>query len=212
MSEIALNGRFLGLPITGVNRYAQEVWARLPKDQARAIEPSAPLSGLRALLWEQTVLPIKIHDDEILLSLTNLGPLSVSRQILVIHDVAVLDHPEWFPVGFAKAFQVLLPLLAKRVAICVTDSEFSRRRIMERLRLDAEAVRCIYPGCSLNFVHSNTGSERKPYVLAYDFANPRKNFGRLLEAWSQVRREMPEYTLKVFGPTQSYAGILCLTP
>lgn len=203
MSEIVLNGRFLGLPLTGVNRYAQEVWARLPSERARAIEPGAPLSGWKAFLWEQSVLPLKMQRGETLLSLTNLGPVSVRRQILVIHDVSPLDHPEWTSRSFAKTFQVLLPLLSKRVAVCVTDSEFSKKRIVERLRLDANAVKCIYPGCSSSFLNMGVNPEKKPYILAYDFTNPRKNFGRLLQAWSEVRREMPDYTLKVFGPARS---------
>jgi glycosyltransferase involved in cell wall biosynthesis len=207
MEEFAVNGRFLGLPYSGVNRYAREVWARLPKSQARAIEPRARLSSWRALVWEQTALPMRMHKEEVLLSLTNLGPLSVHRQVLVVHDVAPLDHPEWFPVGFRKAFAVVLPLLAKRVAACVTDSEFSRQRMVEKLGLDAGSVTCIYPGCGSQFYNPNKNQVKEPYVLAYGVDDPRKNLGRLLEAWTKVRREVPGYTLKLFGSNRFWADM-----
>ncbi len=204
MEPIAVNGRFLRLPLSGVHRYAREVWSRLPKDQARVIEPRVPLSGLEALVWEQTALPFRVKGSEILLSLTNLGPLALRRQILVVHDVAVIDHPEWFPDGPRRAFEILQPLLARRVEACVTDSEFSRSRIVERFGLTPESVICIYPGCSTAFMSAPTKQNKEPFVLAYGIDDPRKNLDRLLDAWTVVRRIMPDYTLRLFGRNQRW--------
>lgn len=204
MKEFAVNGRFLGLPYSGVNRYAREVWARLPENQTRAIEPRIPLSGWKALVWEQMALPLRLHKGEVLLSFTNLGPLAVHRQILVVHDVAPLDHPEWFPFGFRSMFEAILPPLVERIAVRVTDSEFSRRRIIERLGVEPDSVVCIYPGCGTEFYERSQNHVKEPYVLAYGVDDPRKNVGRLLEAWAKVKREMPEYTLKFFGSNHSW--------
>ena len=196
---IAVNGRFLALPISGIERYAREVWSRLSEEEARVIEPKVALPSWRGLVWEQTALPMRLQRNEVLLSLTNLGPLAVRRQLLVIHDVAVFDHPEWFSTAVKRTYEALLPVLAKRVAVCVTDSEFSRQRIVERLGIDEDLVKCIYPGCASGFRNRIEGLERSPYVLAYGADDPRKNFRRLLEAWTEVRRQLPGYTLKVFG-------------
>lgn len=207
MAKIAVNGRFRGLSITGIERYAREIWNRFPTEGVRLIEPRNSLSGWRGILWEQTVLPSKVRKQETLLSLTNLGPISKKRQVLVLHDVAVLDHPEWFSAKVKWTYQMLLPVLAKTVEVIVTDSEFSRQRIVERLGLNENRVIRIYPGCGSNFKVETELTRKEHYVLAYGADDPRKNFGRLLQAWGSVRREFPDYTLKIFGrPTQLFAN------
>lgn len=207
MTRVAVNGRFLGLKITGVERYAREVWSRFPKEESRIIEPRAALMGWRGILWEQAALPHMIRKDELLLSLTNLGPLSKRRQVLVVHDLATLDHPEWFSVGVRETYDVLLPRLVRRVDAIVTVSEFSRQRVIERLSVPEDRVVRIYPGCGSGFHADGKLATKAPYVLAYGSDDPRKNFSRLLNAWTILRREFPDLTLKVFGrPTRLFAN------
>jgi hypothetical protein len=84
--------------LTGVQRYAQRLCARFG-DGIETVQPSRPLQGMGGRLWEQAVLPI-LAGRRLLWSPTNTGPLK-RHQVLTVHDVASIDHPEWFDAKFA---------------------------------------------------------------------------------------------------------------
>jgi len=83
---IVVNSRILTYPITGVQRYLLELLQRMPSDRIQQISPQHPLSGARAHLWEQTVLPLRTR-GRLLWSPSNTGPLAVSRQVVTIHEI-----------------------------------------------------------------------------------------------------------------------------
>ena len=111
---ISINTRILSYPITGVQRYLLELLSRIPSDHLRQIAPHHPRSGIRAHLWEQTALPLRTR-GRLLWSPSNTGPLAVSRQVVTIHDVVPMDHPEWLNPRFAAWYRFLTPKLARRV-------------------------------------------------------------------------------------------------
>ena len=81
-----VNTRILSYPTTGVQRYLLELLQRMPAGDIRQIAPEHPLSGARAHLWEQTVLPLRTR-GHLLWSPSNTGPLAVSRQVVTIHEL-----------------------------------------------------------------------------------------------------------------------------
>ncbi len=81
-----INTRILSHSITGVQRYLLELLQRMPAGGIRQVAPEHPLSGARAHLWEQTVLPLR-PQGHLLWSPSNTGPLAVSRQVVTIHDL-----------------------------------------------------------------------------------------------------------------------------
>jgi hypothetical protein len=99
-SEIVVNGRFQGRPFTGVERYASEV-LRCLGPGIKTIRPTNAASGLRGHAWEQFLLPRKLEENQLLWSPANTGPLAVRNQVVTIHDLSVLDHPEWFAARFS---------------------------------------------------------------------------------------------------------------
>src|SRR5690349_2550490 len=103
--RIALNARYQGRVMTGVERYASEITQRLPIDLT-SLAPSRNLQGMRGHVWEQTLLPLKFHGD-LLWSPCNTGPIAVRRQVVTIHDCAFLDHPEHFSRAFAEWYRWL---------------------------------------------------------------------------------------------------------
>ena len=76
-----INTRILSYPITGVQRYLLELLQRMPTGGIQQIAPQHPLSGARAHLWEQTVLPLRAR-GQLLWSPSNTRPLAVSRQVV----------------------------------------------------------------------------------------------------------------------------------
>ncbi len=191
-SGIAINGRFQGRRVTGVERYASEV-LRCLGPQTRVIKPRQTMTGLQGHLWEQFVLPKELGKDEYLWSPANTGPLAVASQTVTIHDLSVLDHPEWFTARFRLWYLFLLPRLARRASSILTVSEHSRRSILKRFGLPEEKVSVVPDGVNLRHFHPcDPGPARAKYDLRRDYIlfvgsiDPRKNLERLLQAWARL--------------------------
>jgi len=196
-----VNTRILSHPLTGVQRYLLELLQRMPSDQMHQIAPRRPLSGARAHLWEQTVLPLQTH-GQLLWSPSNTGPLAVSRQVATIHDVVPIDHPEWLNPRFAAWYRFLTPKLARRVARVITVSEFTKSRLLETTGVSDDKVIVVPLGVDARFVPQvreqvesaihKLGLPTSLYVLSLGSLEPRKNLGRLLRAWEVIYRRLPE--------------------
>ena len=88
--EPCVNLRTLGYGITGVQRYLLSLLPHMP-GELKSVKPSQALQGIKGHLWEQFYLPTQLR-NRLLWSPGNTGPLSVSRQVLTLHDAASLDH------------------------------------------------------------------------------------------------------------------------
>ncbi len=190
--QIAINGRYLGRRVTGVERYAREVVSRLG-GEVRLVKPRRPASGLRGHMWEQAVLPRSVQKGELLWSPANSGPMSLSGQVVTIHDASVLEHPEWFSADYALWYRVMLPALARRARHVLTVSEHSRKAIMRKLRVPAHNITAVPNGVDpFLFRPQERGGVLKKYglsdryVLYVGSIDPRKNLGRLLQAWDRA--------------------------
>jgi glycosyltransferase involved in cell wall biosynthesis len=191
-----------------VERYTQEVVSRL-KDRVRLLAPRWSLEGAAGHLWEQARLPSLLRKDEILWSPANTGPLSVSSQVITLHDASFIDHPEWFEAGFSAWYGFLLPRLLHRVPIILTDSIFSKIRILEGFRISEQRVKVIPGGVNLNIFKPALKEEQervclkfrlqKPFVLAVGSLNKRKNLLRLVEAWGLMGPSLRDADLVVVG-------------
>ena len=209
MSRVFINARFRARPVTGVERFAIEVSSRINGSkglEASEIAPATPLAGLKGHAWEQLILPRRITPDGILFSPCNSGPISVKRQLVVIHDAAVWDCPEGFSGSFRHLYQQLLPRLAKRARAVATVSEFSRKQLAPRLGLPEEDILVLGNAVSSAFspgAHSGNPGEN-PSLLCVGSMDPRKNLNRLINAWLALKNagRLPENaSLKLIGGT-----------
>jgi glycosyltransferase involved in cell wall biosynthesis len=206
---IVANARLLLQPRTGQPRYFEEVRRRLTMPMV-TVAPSRLLPAVRAHAWEQLVLPAKVR-GQLLWSPGNTGPLATAAQVVTIHDVAMLEHPEWFSPLFASWYRHLIPRLVKRVAHVMTVSEFSKGEIVERCGIPPEKVTVAPCAVDGSWLRSHDGGSSKsaaralrldrPYVLAVGSVQPRKNLARLIEAWSVLGSLTNELELIVAGGT-----------
>jgi len=209
MTRVLINARFRHRPITGVERFAIEVSSRLasnPALEVGEVMPGKPLAGLKGHAWEQFVLPRRIPRHTVLFSPCNTGPLAVRRQLVVIHDAAVWDHPEGFSASFGHLYRQLLPRLAKRAALVATVSEYSRKQLAPRLGLPEEKILVLGNAVSEAFSPgSETASiDAPPSLLCVGSMDPRKNLKRLVQAWLDLKaaRRLPDKaTLRLVGGT-----------
>jgi len=198
-TDILVNARSLTAGITGVQRYTDELCKRLD-GRIERVTPGRPMHGPMGHLWEQLFLP-RLAAGRVLWSPANAGPVSLERQVVTFHDIAVLDHPEWFGKRFAAWYRWLVPRLARRVKRIVAVSEFTKTRLVSSLGIDASKIAVISNGVDECFRHASRIEfcelrrrlpvPRSAYVLSVGSLEPRKNMARLLEAWSRCVDHIP---------------------
>lgn len=213
--DMAVNTRTLASKLTGVQRYTSEIVKRLGT-RIEHIAPQSALDGIAGHAWEQFVLPTLLR-GRLLWSPGNTGPLMVSRQVVTVHDVVPLDHPEWLNPRFAGWYRFLLPRLLPRVRRMITVSEFSKARILEHVWVDPARIVVIPNGVDSRFrphkdqehLHliKRLGIPSRHYVLSLGSLEPRKNLGRLLKAWELLCEEVPEDVWLVVAGAKGKAQI-----
>jgi glycosyltransferase involved in cell wall biosynthesis len=204
--RVHVNGRYLVQRLTGQQRYAQEIVARLA-ERMDVIRPPGGAKGVRGHLWEQMSLPGRVNGG-LLWSPSTTGPLRVTRQVVTIHDCAFFDQAQCFSRAFAAWYQFLIPRLARAARRIITVSEFSKRRIVELCRVGDEKVVVVASGVGEQFrehsveeveeVKRRLGLPRR-YVLCVGSLEPRKNLPRLLEAWRLVQPKLDGISLVLVG-------------
>jgi glycosyltransferase involved in cell wall biosynthesis len=195
---VAINARAaVRRQIGGVERVAREMARRLPAlrpDRYRVIEPPPALAHRAGHAWEQALLPILTRRDELLYSPANLAPVAGRRNVVTIHDVAALRHPEWYGRAYVAWQRRALPAIARRARLVITPSEFSKRELVEMLGADPARIAVVPNGVDERFtpaadpeaVLAAHGLDR-PYVLALGSRITRKNLGALEEAAQRLR-------------------------
>lgn len=196
---IAVNTRVLAHRVTGVERYTLELLQRFG-DSVERIAPQSAIGGIKGHAWEQMVLPRKL-EGQLLWSPANTGPLAVKNQVVTIHDVVPLEHPEWLNPRFAAWYRFLMPRLARRVRKVITVSNYSRDRLVALTGIPREKVAVIANGVDPRFfnisqeqiIAARNGLNLPPgrYVLSLGSVEPRKNLPRLIEAWTRIANRIP---------------------
>ncbi|HEV7177359.1 MAG TPA: glycosyltransferase family 1 protein [Solirubrobacteraceae bacterium] len=196
---VAINARAaVRAEIGGVERLAREMARRLPAlrpDRYRVIRPPSGLAHRAGHAWEQAVLPALAARAAALYSPANLAPVRYRRNVIVIHDVAALRHPEAYSRPYVEYQRRLLPRLARDASAVITVSEFSRAEVIEALGAAPERVTVVPEGVDERFFaepdprpaaerHGLTG----PYALAVGTMSARKN----LQALDQAARSLRE--------------------
>jgi len=102
-------------------------------------------------------------------------PLTLRRitkkQIAIIHDLIPLKYPSHFPAGIRGNINIFLNKLALRnYDLIITDSETSKKDIINILHIDEKKIKVIYPCLSKTFSNSEfriQNSESKNKILNY---------------------------------------------
>jgi glycosyltransferase involved in cell wall biosynthesis len=210
---VAINGRAaVRAQVGGVERFARQMVIRLPAlrpERYRVIRPPGPLAHRAGHVWEQAALPVEARRSRLIYSPANLAPVASTRNIVVIHDVAALRHPEAYSRIYVAYQRAMLPLLVRRARMVLTVSEFSRAELIDVLGASSERLRVIPEGVDEQFA-AGADPERvaarygltRPYVLVVATESERKNLGVL----SQAGRELAEQGIELVlaGSGRSY--------
>ncbi len=204
--NIIVNARFLTQQITGVQRHALEMSRQL-KILRPEIEFVAPdniihhhmaqllqvkiVGRLRGHAWEQISLPryVRKRPLTILLNLANTAPLFLKNEIVTIHDTGFIVQPQWYSRRFYYYYRFLLPRLTGSSLKIITDSQFAKNEIVERLNIDPDKIEVIPCGLPEIFINPQARtSENKygQYILVVASLDPRKNLERVIQAFTSL--------------------------
>jgi glycosyltransferase involved in cell wall biosynthesis len=213
--DVIVNGRSLGRRLTGVERFTVQLLRHL-KGRVRIVQPPMWLAGPVGHAWEQLYLPLMVGRAAILLSPANTGPVSISRQVVTIHDLSPLDHPQWFRPAFARLYQALLPRLVARSLAVIVPSRFTRQRLLAYPWARPQTIFVVPAGVDHAFFYPRSPAEvhairlrhelSGEYFLAVGSLQPRKNLTALLAAWKLLAAGWPQLSLVLVGASAPHFG------
>ena len=204
--RVYVNEAFRPQRVSGQQRYAHEISARLPPEFVH-VAPGTfwSRSSIRTWLWTLTILPLRTWRG-VLISMTARSPWYHPRHVLVVHDLFVIDHPEWFSRSYYWTHAPLLrfQLRTARALIAVSAP------VAEQVQgLGARAVAVAPNAPSTVFVRDASDAEevlhrhglaRDHYLLVVGNLEPRKNLSRLAAAYGMLAaEERSELPLVVVG-------------
>ena len=205
--SVVINGRFLTQKMTGVHRYAYEMCCALKRAGLSflVVAPDKVLPDydicfdletcgkFSSHFWEQIELPLflnKHYKNHLLVSFTGIGSIFYKKIICTIHDISFLVHPEWFSKSYYYLYKWLTPISAKKALKLITVSEFSKKELVEKLKIPKEKIIVIYNAVTAKLSSNTTKTnDRGNYILTVSSLDPRKNFKRLIQAYSLIENQ-----------------------
>jgi glycosyltransferase involved in cell wall biosynthesis len=156
-------------------------------------------------MWEQLVLPYLPGPQGLLWNPCNFAPVFSRRQIVTIHDIAPIDHPEWFRPAYRWWFEVSARLFVRRALAVTAVSTFTKRRLEDVFGVEPSRITVIPNGNSLT--SRAAGPEtiahgEHPYVLAIGANDPRKNIAAIQAAAALLRDAGHRIGVRVVGTSR----------
>lgn len=184
---IVVNHSWQGQRTTGQQRYAQEIASRLVKEPDVVARPATARDS-RILAWlSAQTLAVPRGRQEWLLTLTSRGPLWHSKHVLTIHDHFVLTNPEWYSRKYVATHA---PVLKAQLAGARGIVFVSRTTQQRHWELFGDATPSVV---APNGVEPSSGQHvagsiqiDRPFLLAVGSKDPRKNIGRLVQAYEAL--------------------------
>lgn len=156
----------------------------------------------RRILWDQALLPFAASRSgaELLHCASGTVPLLTKMPVVAtIHDVAWI-HAQHHARAYARWYFGAFSLARlRRCKAVVTDSEFSRKELLEVCALDPERVAVVAPGVAADFGQIERAPDRRT-ILAVGTVEPRKNLAALIA----LVPKLPRARLVCVGPSTPY--------
>ena len=216
-------------PLTGVVQYTHELLKILPQlghrwtlyshkpllqvlpefENARYIITGKTKNYMKPVLWSQSILPLKIHQDKLdaFWSPRNRLPLLGNKNlpmIVTVHDLVYKLFPDTVTKGSYFLESFLLPPSVKRAKKIITVSHTTARDLHRLLAIPHEKIAVAYPGIRALCNDVSSSLEHyginKKYILFIGTQEPRKNLSRLLVAYRALPEILKtEFTLVLIG-------------
>jgi alpha-1,3-rhamnosyl/mannosyltransferase len=206
--------------VTGRHAFVLYGPAALPAAITARIAPLQPVvrvvRGGGGTSWEQLTLRSAAARDglDLFFAPAYTAPVSLSCPVAVtIHDLSFFAHPEWFGWREGLRRRLLTRLAARRAAVVLTDTEFSRAEIQAHLGLPAQRIQVVALGAGAPAClaaapspagHPPQASAREPLVLYVGSVFNRRRVPDLISAFRLVLDSVPEARLDIIGENRTY--------
>lgn len=198
---------------TGVGRYIQALIGAF-RDSHGVDLALYPARGPR-LVGPQLVMPLRMRRDGVQLvhGPANSLPLLTFGLpgAVTIHDLAIYDHPDWFPAGQWFATRVVVPTSIRRARAVICPSTATLQAILRHFDVDPQRCRVIPHGVETEFSLPVSTAVRAKltaryalpdrYLLQVGTVQPRKNYVTSLRALARipVEQRIPLLVVGGFG-------------
>jgi glycosyltransferase involved in cell wall biosynthesis len=184
----------------GWGRYTRELLAALMRRGDLDILPLTTGWPGPEIGWEQVVLPRilrregagLVHAPNCFLPLKRPCP-----GVVTIHDLAWEEYPDDFAWTTGWKYRTLVPRAARSAERVICVSEFTRDDVVRRYGVDEDSIRVIGEAPSLAV--GDAAPPPGPYILAVGDLRRKKNFGRLVAAFTILRDDGLEHRLVIAG-------------
>jgi len=209
VKKICINGKFFCQQITGTQRYSRELLNQfdrllsgedntkialeilvpkcaqsMPQYTSLQVRTVGRMSGTK---WEQLELPHYCH-GQVLFTLSGGAPILHSRNVVTIHDAAVIAAPAGYSLAYRLWHQNVCRRMAKTAERIFTNSNFSKSEIVKWYGASPEKISVTYLGSDhFSSLEADSSALTRfgisgKYALAVSSHNPNKNFHRVVEA------------------------------
>lgn len=159
--------------------------------------------------WSVRKLLNKVKPD-IFLSTDGMLVLgSKTKQVAVIHDINFLHYPKDLKLLYSLYYNYFVPKFAKQANAIATVSEFSKSDICKNYSIEPSKITVVYNGIQSGYKKLseqeknnviNKYTKGKPFFLFVGSQSPRKNLGRLIEAFDQFKtKTKSDFKLLIVG-------------
>jgi len=224
--RVGLDGKPLMPPRAGVARYVEGLLQGLGEldDEEVAVEVVQPRRARRTVPWVLWDLQLASGRGFAAFHYPFYYPPLAPRcpYTVAVHDVLVLEHPEWFPRALVSPIRLLLRHGARRAAAVIASGAANLRKISELCGVPRERITVIPYGIDAARFRPPAPEAtaatlqrlelQTPYLLQVGALEPRRGLDLSLAAAAALRAEGHDLELVVVGESRAPMPELATPP
>jgi glycosyltransferase involved in cell wall biosynthesis len=125
--------------------------------------------------------------------------LYIGKSLLVVHDMAIYSHPQWFSGEQWFLKLIVMPSSLAKATKIITISKTTRNELLGVFKMKQSKVRTVYPGVNDKKIYSEMATREvltkfniiKPFLFFVGTIEPRKNLVNLFLAFEKFKKNNP---------------------
>lgn len=161
-------------------------------------------------IWAQLVIPTRFRNVDLVHFTKNLSVFGLKcPTIITIHDLTVLEYPEYFPWSDVFYWKTIQKLSIKAANLIIAVSENTAKDVTRYYGKDPHSIKVIYHGKSEQFTPSSNASIQtvrdkynlsENYIITVGRIDVKKNLSNLVKAFASIVPKIdPTFELVLVG-------------
>ncbi len=159
---------------------------KLPKNFSLKIMPFPKF-------WSQIRLSMEMigHKPDVLFVPSHLIPvIHPKNSVVTLHDLGFKHFPELYPPEELLYHNWGINYSVSRVKRIITDSEYTKKDLINTYTLEPDKIEVVYLGCDLEKFKPSSKVHKKPYIFFIGRLEEKKNVAGMIKAFGILRREL----------------------